>query len=157
MALLSHGKEYPEGIFTYLELIFGVKGANDEFLAYKVEFYTGKKLSFSQPDFLNDAVRDLVIGENGRAYIVDSEGIVVALSKSENQMTTDSEGNRTPRNIDSLGEIDEGIKLILDSDLLATKGAVTKSGKAESGTELTVSKTPGTALYILSNSDRYPC
>lgn len=31
---------YPEGIFTYLEMIFGIKGADDEFLAYKVEFYT---------------------------------------------------------------------------------------------------------------------
>jgi hypothetical protein len=31
---------YPEGIFTYLEMTFGIKGENDEFLAYKAEFYT---------------------------------------------------------------------------------------------------------------------
>jgi hypothetical protein len=31
---------YPEGIFTYLEMIFGISGANGEFLAYKAEFYT---------------------------------------------------------------------------------------------------------------------
>jgi hypothetical protein len=34
-------ERYPDdGIFTYLEMIFGIKGINDEFLAYKVEFYT---------------------------------------------------------------------------------------------------------------------
>jgi hypothetical protein len=83
----------------------------------------------------------LKIGENGRAYIVDTEGIVVALSKSENQMTIDSEGNRIPRNIESLSKIDEGLKLAIDNEMISGEGAITISGKG-----LTVSKTPVTGI-----------
>jgi hypothetical protein len=93
-------------------------------------------------------VRDLKIGKNGRAYIVGEEGIVVALSNSEYQMTTDDEGEQVPRTFDELAEFDEGIQLAIDNELLATEEAVTFSGKAKSGTDLTISKTHVTGISV---------
>jgi hypothetical protein len=93
-------------------------------------------------------VRDLKIGVNGRAYIIDKEGTVVALSKSENQMTTNDEGETVPRTFEQLAEIDEAIKLAIDNNLLAGDEAVTFSAKADSGTDLTISKSPVTGISV---------